>query len=211
MTHPHHLHATAAAWSLHAALARLAQLADDEARAITAERLAPADGLQAWRPVIGRSFGSHADPAGSAALTRLADEPPINPSAELAERAMGTLAWLADQLHTPIGSDPLARLQAAIPTLQPGTAATLCRWMAEADARIRTTLGLDPDEILLTGAACPSCGIRQLHLQTAAPTAEHTVVCAAGCRCVGTSCTCGMAIRIEGVAHIWNRSSLVAG
>jgi hypothetical protein len=207
--HPHHLHATAAAWSLHNARTALTTRAEEEAAAIGAELLVAADGLRSWVPTIGgRSSGGHGDPAGHGALRM----PRTNEYAALAERTDATLAWLADSLNVPGTGDPLRRLQAAIPQLLPGTAVTLHRWLAEADDRIRLALGLAPDRERLGGAECPGCAARRLVVLTAAPDpAAWTVTCEAGCRCTGAGCRCGMPGAVEGVAHIWLRTAVIAG
>jgi hypothetical protein len=206
MTHPHLLHATAAAWSLHRSREQLAHAAERAAADIAAQAMEPADGLQGWRPMVGRGGGGHGDPASGAALAGLAP-PRINRPALLASRTTETLTWLANQLGAPDAYDPLLRLDRL--DLTPATAATLCRWYADLDGRIRQALGMGPDRMALPGVDCPACQVRQLYVQTAAPVDAQTVICSAGCLCIGGDCPCGMPVRAVGVAHIWPRDAVV--
>jgi hypothetical protein len=236
--HPNTLHAAAAAWSLHAARTRLPALADARAAAIAAELVDAelvyaADGLQAWRPTVGRSRGVHGDPVGGAGLAAAAGRPaPVNMYQRLLDSTTATLTWLADRLRTPPGPDPLDRLAAA--ARHPAVAAELCPWLVDLDGRIRQALRLPPDRWPLPGPPeCPACGGRTLTAQTSAPDSrDWTVICAGDCVCHGASCAtvttcrrcrpgradvpirdggcpCGMTVRARGVRHIWPSTSPV--
>ncbi|MEU5948526.1 hypothetical protein ABZ793_23605 [Micromonospora sp. NPDC047465] len=76
MTSPHHLHATAAAWSLQAARRRLAQLAEEEVAQIAAEQMeAPA---LLHSPAWGRrhALGGHGDPTPGMVVVATDRRPP---------------------------------------------------------------------------------------------------------------------------------------
>ena len=57
------------------------------------------------------------------------------------------------------------------------------------------------------GVARPRCATRALTVNCAGPVDGWTVTCV--CLCVGAGCPCGMAGAVEGVAHIWPRSSVI--
>ncbi|MEO3929252.1 hypothetical protein ABGB07_36185 [Micromonosporaceae bacterium B7E4] len=212
--HPNTLHALSAAWSLRQARQRLDIAVEVEARAVAAESraLAVADGIRSSQWSTGRSRGGHGDPTGTAALTRVGPPEQAWPLAQLAAGTTSTLTWLADTLRLTAGPDPMWRILDSLPRLHPGTAATVTSWLAEADEKIRTTLRLGPDERLLPGAECPACGRRPMTAHTAAPgPTDWTAVCAAGCRCAGQGCGCGMLVQVEGAVHIWpDAAGLVA-
>jgi hypothetical protein len=215
MTHPHHLHALAAAWSLTDARQRLDQAAAQEARQQRTDALitAAAAGIQAWRPTIGRTSGTHGDPVGLAVLGGAdAEVRPLRPGplARLAASVDDTLRWLAGRL-TGIGAhrDPLAYLRQIVSCLPPAAAAELSRWLGEADARVRDALQLGRAERLLAGVPCPACSTRLLHVQTTALyPLDRTVICRAGCTCDGPGCPCGMEVLELGVGHIWLTNAL---
>jgi hypothetical protein len=215
VTHPHRLHATAAGWSLHRSREQLTQAAADEAAQIAAEirtaRLEPAGGLRSTVYGSRHASGGHSDPVSR--LLLLGVRPPrINRPALLASRTTETLVWLARTLDVPgltTGLDPLALLMSAVPLLPPARSATLTRWLADLDDRIRTALALTADRQLIPGVDCPACQVRRLYVQTAAPVDVQTVICSAGCLCTGTDCPCGMPVRAVGVAHIWPRNAVV--
>jgi hypothetical protein len=206
---PHHLHATAAAWSLQAARGALAMYAADEADQIAAEqREAPA--LLRSTVYGGRhGSGSHSDPTPGMIAT--ADRPDRrNRWAEMATRLDGKLCWLVGQLPGPIDTaDPIAVILSRIPGLQPGTARTVAQHLADEDRWIREAVGIGPDHQPLPGVDCPHCGERQLVVQTAGPIDAWTVICATGRLCVGVGCPCGMPGAVEGVAHIWPRAAVI--
>lgn len=206
MTHPHLLHLRAAAWSLNAARGALAQRAREEAEQIAAELAQGAnDGLRSSVMGVRNGGGGHGDPVSGVALSGLR-EPRPNRFQQLADNVTSTLGWLADTLGAPPASDPLLRLNALTPL--PGTAATLTRWLTENDQRIRTTLTMSPNLWAVPGSPeCPGCKVRSLYVQTAAPSDLWTVICRAGCLCSGQGCRCDMPIKVEGVAHIWDRSA----
>jgi hypothetical protein len=56
--------------------------------------------------------------------------------------------------------------------------------------------------------ACPACSWRALRLRTESPNlAEWVAECARdGCLCSGGGCGCGMAVRVAGRRHVWQRS-----
>ncbi|MGI5144808.1 hypothetical protein ACQEVC_45575 [Plantactinospora sp. CA-294935] len=194
--HPNTLHALTAAWSLQVARQQL-----DHAIQCGADQ--PRDGLRSCAGGSVRSRGGHGDPVGNIALapTKLTG----NESLTRLERATtSTLTWLADTLRLTAGPDPMWRILDGLPRLQPGTTEQLRRWLVDHDARIRTALGLGPDEQVLPGAECPACGRRPMTACTAAPDpADWTVVCTAGCRCAGQGCGCAMLVQVEGAVHIW--------
>ncbi|MFD0816822.1 hypothetical protein ACFQ0D_00470, partial [Micromonospora zhanjiangensis] len=135
--------------------------------------------------------------------------------ADLAAQSDRRLRWLADQLPVAtVGPDAWWRIVTALLRLRPARAAAIHRHLADEDAWLRDALGLDADRQRLPGdPECPACRTRRLYAQTAASDpALWTVVCALpGCRCSGTDCPCGMAVRVAGVAHIWPRSTVLAG
>ncbi|NIL64322.1 hypothetical protein [Salinispora arenicola] len=210
---PHHLHATAAAWSLKTALEHLAQLADDEATHIAAETLEAPALLRS--PAWGRrhALGGHGDPTpGLAAVATAPRAPRRNRWADMHTRSLRKLGWLADQLPTaPAGPNPWWRIYDTIPRLQPGTAHVLARHLADEDTCVRAAVGCGPQRELLDAIACPNprCAQRRIHIQTAGPPEVWTVVCAAECRCVGLACGCGMPGAVAGVAHIWPRAAVL--
>ena len=138
-----HLDAQAALWSLRAARRHLDALAAASARHIA---LDAADGLRSPRYGGRGGGGSHSDPVTDALITavdratRYADG-----LQRLADSTTATLRWLATRLHLPGGSDPLGRLEAALPTLPAAAVAELHRWIVDLDGRIRTELCLPPD------------------------------------------------------------------
>ena len=212
--HPHLLHALAATWSLEAARTALAARARVEAEQIAAEQALRAnDGLRSTVYGNRTSSGGHGDPTLTIAILGVNPAPRPNRWQQLADSTTDTLTWLTTQLQVPghtCGGDPLGLLRTTIPTLLPGTAATVHRWLAEADHRIRQPLQMQPDRWALPGAPeCPSCRQRLLYVQTSGPGVVWTVICGAGCVCVGPACPCGMPVRVEGVGHIWDRSAAI--
>ncbi|MEU5948527.1 hypothetical protein ABZ793_23610 [Micromonospora sp. NPDC047465] len=126
----------------------------------------------------------------------------------MADRATRKLGWLADTLHVDSLVDPIPSVLAAIPALQPGTAAVVARHLADEDRWIREAIDLAPAREPVPGA--PECGVRRLEVQTAGPIDAWTVVCAVGCRSRGEGCPCGMPGAVEGAAHIWPRTDVLA-
>ncbi|MGW3888905.1 hypothetical protein ACWD69_09460 [Micromonospora chokoriensis] len=215
MTHPHRLHATAAALSLGAAHGRLADRAAIERRAIIAELMEPPSVLHS--PVWGRrqSLGGHGDPTTSAVMD-IERPARVNRYAVLYADVTERLRLPAG--HLPGDGDPLARILAAIPGMQPGTAAATTKLLVRLDGRIRHELRIGPDRRPMPGIECPACRHRLVYVQTAGPEDAWTVVCAADCRCAGVNddpehadrrCGCGMPGAVEGVAHIWWRSDVI--
>ncbi|MFI6266142.1 hypothetical protein [Micromonospora sp. NPDC051006] len=205
---PHHLHATAAAWSLHTARLRLADLARDEAAQIAAEAMEAPSLLRS--PIWGsrHAHGGHGDPTPG--MVAVDDRPPRrNRWAEMVERVDAKLDWLACQLGDTVGFDPLSRVLTAIVRLQPGTVRLVAQHLADEDTWIRNAVGLAPARELLPGVDCPHCGERQLYVQTAGPIERWTVICATGRLCMGQGCPCGMPGAVEGVAHIWPRAAVL--
>lgn len=211
MTHPHLLHLRASSWSLNAARGALHVRAGEEAEQIAAEHsLGVDDGLRST--VFGQRAGAggHGDPVATVALAG-SREPRPNRYAHLADSVTDTLLWLARSVDAPNAPDPLLRLMSA--DLPPGTARTVTKWLTEADQRIRTLLPelrphLAPlDALAAPSPPCPSCRMVTLYVQTAAPSHLWTIVCRAECVCSGAGCRCGMPIKVEGVAHIWDRNA----
>lgn len=201
MTHPHHLHATRAAWALHHARTHLdrAVARDTADRQAEARTVAAASAIQAWRPVIGRGGGGHGDPASRAAVSTLEPDVRDGRLGHLAASTTSTLVWLADRLHLTHPGDPLTALTDAIPGLRPATCHHLWRWLDEADQRIRDRLGLDPHGRPLIGARCPRCARRQLVDHPEA----RAVTCTPECVCAGDTCPCQMPTPTTGAPHIW--------
>ncbi|MGC4769218.1 hypothetical protein ACLQ25_09585 [Micromonospora sp. DT44] len=206
---PHHLHATAAAWSLQAARGHLTDLAAEEAAQINAEAREVPSLLHS--PVYGspHASGGHSDPTPG--MIGIADRPERrNRWAEMGERLDGKLDWIAETLRLPYGlDDGLTRIIEAIAAMQPGTAAVVVKHLQDEDRWIREAVGVGPDHAPLAGVPCPHCGERQLYVQQAGPLDAWTVVCATGRLCVGAGCPCGMPGAVEGVAHIWPRSAVL--
>lgn len=209
MTHPHVLHATTALWSLRRSWPQLerAQKAAEAAAAETQDH----GTLQAWRPGSGHSGGPH-DPLLAAVL-----DPPESRTvawlADLAERVRQhaeQARWLAlsNLRRQPDGNSLLGQIHTALSHVDPLTARDIAQELGAADRAIRRALRIPPQEWPIWTPACPVCGLRQLHVQTAAPdSSEWTVICRGGCRCLGDGCPCGMPIRERGVVHIWDRDS----
>ncbi|WP_025620787.1 hypothetical protein [Salinispora cortesiana] len=206
---PHHLHATAAAWSLNAALAQLEARATAEARAIAAEQAAAVEPISS--PTWGRrhALGGHGDPTSDAILTATAGPLRRNRYAETQTGIISQLDAVARHLPGHGVADPLQRIRQHIPAMQPGTAAALTALLRKLDGRARRVLRVGPDRDPLRGVACPACHCRHMHVQTSGPQYAWTVVCSAGCRCVGQGCGCGMPGAVEGVAHIWPRVAVL--
>lgn len=205
MTHPHQLHAAAALWSLRRARRALTAAAARENASVA---ISAASTLRSPRYGVRHGSGGHSDPIGDA-LATAADRADARSRQlqHIAERTNATLAWIAQHVTPGIG-DPLPRLLDAVPGLRPSTAHQVTRWAAEADARVRQALHLGPDRLPLVGAACPRCGTRRLEAQTSSwDRGCWTVVCAAGCTCVGRGCACEMPVRVLGVLHIWAATS----
>lgn len=206
---PHHLAATAAAWSLHQAYGTLT------ARA-TAEALQRGETLIAAGPVPSRwygtrrSVGSHADPV-SATLTLDRPAPRGESWVELLRRLDRKLAWCADMVYaSPPDAAPLDRILSEIPGLLPATARLVALHLADEDRWVRALPGDWPaNREPLPGVDCPHCGERQLMVQCAGPVEVWTVVCATGRPCVGPGCGCGMAGAAEGAPHIWRRADVI--
>ncbi|MEV0431529.1 hypothetical protein [Micromonospora sp. NPDC050495] len=204
---PHHLHALAAAWSLHNARQHLAQLARDEQRDIDAARLKPADGLRS--PVYGTRHpsGGHSDPLATLLLG--AERPDrVNRWAVLLDRADRVTTGVATMLRL-TGDDPLSQIIAASPRILPGTAAEVAQHLQDEDGWLRPAIGMWPQREPMPGVPCPACQRRTLHVQTAGPESAWTVVCAADCRCTGEGCRCGMPGAVEATVHIWPRETVL--
>ena len=211
---PHHLDALAAAHSLQAARTRLAHLAAAEARQNTDAALHAADGLRSTTYGQRHATGGHSDPV-SGLLT--AERRPVRVTrwADLLHRSSGKLDWLAGHLdrrspEAAFGMDPIARILAVVPKVQPGTAALIARHLHDEDQWVRNAVGLDPDRQPLPGAPeCPGCRQRRLELCTSGPETAWVVVCAARCLCGGAGCGCGMDGAVEGAPHIWPRAAVI--
>ncbi|TDB92424.1 hypothetical protein E1091_12950 [Micromonospora fluostatini] len=205
MTTPHHLAATAAAWSLQEARRRLAQLARDEVRLADAGLLAAASALRSPTYGTRHSSGDHGDPTGQWAGTR---EPRITTWADLLDRLDHRLRWLGDTLRCPDGP-ALGRILTALPTLQPGTARVVAAHLADEDAWVRAACRMPAATTPLPGVECPHCGERQLQVLCAGPVDAWVVVCATGRPCTGQGCRCGMPGAVEGAPHIWPRARVL--
>lgn len=188
MTHPHQLHAQAAAASLRAALVSLGHRA-------AAERYgwaAADDGLRSpsWAPR--RGSGGHADPVaeGVTGTVRSAGD-------KRARWTYATLAWLARRLLL-LGEAPLDELELALPRLAPSTAWQVCLWLRDLDERVRADVGLGDGLRRFNAGACPACQASRWR----AP--GDFVVCRNElCLCAGEACACEMQVKAAGVQHIW--------
>ncbi|GIJ10749.1 hypothetical protein ACFFMR_18965 [Micromonospora andamanensis] len=207
MLSPHHLHATAAAWSLQAARAALVRRAIAEARQ-RGDDLIAAGPISS--PVYGtrHPVGGHGDPV-SATLTLDHTPARVTRWGELVSRLDGRLGWLARQIGaTPSIWTQLEWVIDTLPALQPGTARVVHRHLADEDTWVRALpIAVPPSTRPLPGVACPRCGVRQLTVHCAGPVDGWTVTCV--CLCVGAGCPCGMAGAVEGVAHIWPRTAVI--
>lgn len=195
VTHPAHLHATAALWSLTRALQQLTVAAHAHDQAAADADLGT---LQAWRP----GTAGHGSGHGDTLLEAITRHTGRNEYRERFARTMDTAAWIAQKL---LGDgDPLVRLRYAVPTMTPLAADNTRRWIQDEDTAVRRLLGEPDDHQPLPGVACPACDQRTLHLRTSAPPAEQVIECAGRlCVCIGQKCGCGMTVPAAGVGHIW--------
>lgn len=188
MTHPHQLHAQAAAASLRVALVSLGHRAH-------AERYGWAsagDGLRSpsWGSG-GRGQGGHGDPVGIAiaGTVRTAGD-------RRARWTLETLTWLASALQLP-DEAPLDAIECNLPRLAPSTAWQLTLWLRELDDRCRDTAGLGAP-VGRIAEACPACN----HTRWRIP--GDFVVCRNEiCLCAGIDCACDMPVAAAGAQHIW--------
>ena len=210
---PHHLHALAAAWSLHEARERLTELARAEAHRNTTSLLDAAPIRSSSAFGIRHGVGGHGDPTTAVLL---APRPTRETTwLDLLHRLDHKVTWLADQIGCAPAAvtDPTARIAAGLPylRLQPGTARVVAQHLADEDTWVRDAIRRPRPVQPLPGIACPGCDQRTLYVQLAGPRDAWTVVCTTGCRCRGValdparSCPCGMPSAVEGVAHIWPR------
>lgn len=211
---PYHLHAVAAAWSLHTARSRLAELTRSETARNTSSLLDAAPVLSSTVMGVRYGVGGHGDPV-SATLTAAQRPARVTTWADLLHRSDGRLSWICGQLPSPVTmADYIGHILARLPALQPGTARIVWQHLAEEDAWVRAAIGQERHARELPGVDCPACRVRALSVQTAGPVEAWTVVCAGSwsdgahnpCLCVGHGCLCGMPSAVEGVAHIWPRA-----
>lgn len=216
MTHPHLLHALAAATSLKAAASRLSDLARAEARQRGQWLTEAASVLRSpiWGSRASASVSDHGDPTGGLALLTRAPEPSATWT-DRAHRLQSRLTWIADQTgNRDTGCDPIDRIRIRLPLLAPAAAAILAKHLQDEDRWVREDLGMGTDEQLLLGTECPVCHARPLRLL-----GSGAIVCPTRCRCTGPwtpclapvtgpACPCRMPIRVAGVAHIWTASAL---
>ncbi len=212
MTHPHRLHATAAAWSLHTARHALTIRAAVEARDIAAEQWADRTNLGVRSTVLTGGSGGYGDPISRAALGHAEPVERRNRWHTMAQTAERRITGIADLLGLDGDGDPLERILDAVPTLRPAASARLTRHLVDEDAWIRNALQLLPARQPLPGnPPCPGCRLPGvLQVQTSGPAEVWTVICTAGCRCIGPGCGCGMPVPVAGVAHIWTRTAVAA-
>ncbi|MFG3702400.1 hypothetical protein ACGF5C_31635 [Micromonospora sp. NPDC047620] len=217
MTHTAALHARAAAHSLGDALTRLRHAAAAEAAHIACEGLYAADGLRSTTYGVRYGSGGHSDPTATTYLVH--DRPfQVNRSQALYDDLTEQLRQLAAPL--PGAGTPLDRIHAAIPRMRADIAQAAACALHRLDEVARRHLHIGPARRSLSGPkapACPVCGIRNLHLQTAGPQDAWTVVCDGEwrdgrlnpCLCVGPGCPCGVDGAVPGVAHIWPRDAVI--
>lgn len=174
LTHPTQLRATAALWSLRAALAALDNRTADEARAIIGEQAAAADPLKS--PLWGRrhALGGHGDPTGDAVLTL--GPARSNRWAVLADEVQDQLAGVARELP-PASTTDLDRFAAAIPAMSPTAATATRKLLDRIDSRIRRLLHEPSDRQLVPRIRCPACDAVGLAIRTSAPLAQQVVEC----------------------------------
>lgn len=206
MNHPSTLHALAACWSLRRAWAALRDTnttTDDDAGTI-----------RSWRPGTGGGHGSgHGDPLGDAVVATVSRGTHHTQTAEIVRESVDQARWLATSAlrhqGAPVGP-ALAMLARVIADLDPATAADVGQYLDHADQAARRHLRLDTDHWPLPGnPKCPACGTRMLRARRSNPdSAAWPVICAAGCRCTGPACPCGMTMRVRGVDHIWAGATL---
>jgi hypothetical protein len=212
---PHHLQATAAAWSLTDARQHLATLADDEAAQIAAEASEEPALLRSTVYGSRHGSGSYSDP--TVGMIATADRPPRrNRWAEMSARAERRITGIAAMLRITGVLDPLACIIAALPNTLPGTAAVIAQHLQDEDRWIREAIGIAALRVPILHAPCPACRCRTLHVQAEGPRETWTVVCDGArppgggphrpCLCTGTGCPCRMDGAVEGVAHIWPRA-----
>lgn len=189
MTHPHQLHALAAAASLRVALVSLAHRAARERYGWAAA----SDGYRSpsWTPG-GRGQGGHGDPVADAVTgtVRAAGD-------TRSVRTYATLAWLARRLQLPAEA-PLDAIEYNLPRIAPSTAWQVCLWLRDLDQRCREVAGLD-DGLHLATDTCPACDVFHLHR---AP-GDFLLCRNEICLCAGDGCRCSMPVKAAGVQHIW--------
>lgn len=124
MTHPHNLHAAAAAASLRVALVSLAHRAARERYGWAAA----GDGYRSpsWTSG-GRGQGGHGDPVATSVTSTVGTAGDTR-----AVRTYATLAWLARCLRLP-DEAPLDAIEYHLPRLAPSTAWQLCLWLRDLD------------------------------------------------------------------------------
>lgn len=205
MTHPSNLHALAHCWSLRRAWAALRDTnTPDDGDAGT---------LRSWRPGTGGNTGGHGDPLGDAVVATVTQGTRHTQTAEIVREDVDQARWLATSAlrhqGAPVGP-ALTMLTRVIVDLDPATAHEVGRYLHHADTTARRALRLDVDHLPLPGnPPCPACGVRMLRARRSNPdTDAWPVICAAGCRCTGQGCPCGMGVRVRGVDHIWPGATL---
>lgn len=228
-THPNVLHAHAAGHSLRRALRDLAEVRDAETIPRPADRTGPTPrrAQAALARIAQAADDDRAARWETVAAGGRPDTPspmPVRPALLDAQRTadvdVDTAFWItasATRAHPLLRHDPtwdvvgagrLGYVLAALPGCDPGTAYAVAGLLRHADRAVRRAAGLgDPEAIPVPGnPACPSCSTRMLRIQTSSTrTGDWTVVCGAGCRCDGPHCACGMPTRARGARHIWDR------
>ncbi|WP_229401932.1 hypothetical protein [Micromonospora okii] len=180
MTTPHHLAATAAAWSLQAALAALETAAKAAiAAAVDGDR---SGDIAIPSQVFGRrhGLGGHGDPTADAALGAWAPGRP-DPHAQALGDLLRALDPIAGLLPGAPGMDPVTRIRRAIPAMSPLAAERTAQALRRLDEVARRTLRIGPARTPLVGVPCPApgCGQRRLEVTTCGPEPDRAVMCAA--------------------------------
>ena len=218
--HPHQLHASAALWSLRAALRHLAEHRD--ALLIRRPQLGPAavrprslaslerQGALLREERAERAAGSLLGLKPSAGSAAPGDAPG---AAELDRHLHQALVEVHGLLAYAHHRDPLlawsplwyevleewgvtrdarwAWLAAVLPVTRPGLAEAAGLTLGEADARVRAYAGLEPDLLAPPLAPpCPACDRRRLRVQTSAPASARWTV-VCGPGCVCAGADCG--------------------
>ncbi|MFG1847794.1 hypothetical protein [Micromonospora carbonacea] len=200
MTHPSNQHAAANCWSLRRAWAALrdANTSDD----------GDAGTIRSWRPGTGGHGSGHGDPLAEAVVAGLTSSTRHARTVDTIRDNVDQARWLATSAlrHTGMPVGPaLAALTGVIDDLDPATAHEVARYLDRADTAARRALHLGDDHLPLPGnPRCPACGVRMLRARRSNPdTTAWPVICAAGCRCTGNTCGCGMPVKARNVDHIW--------
>ncbi|MGX4657086.1 hypothetical protein ACWCHM_26055 [Micromonospora sp. SCSIO 07396] len=177
---PHHLHATAAAWSLADALARLETAARAAiADAVDGDRGAYDIGIPSQQFGRRTSLGGYGDPTADLATGAWAPGRP-DPAAAALGDLLRALDPVAGTLPGAPGMDPVTRIRRAIPAMSAHAAQRTADALAHLDQSARRVLRIGAARVALSGPhPCPDCRQRRLEVTTVGPETDRAVVCAA--------------------------------